>query len=344
MRCAPASIGVHEPVPRERVLAAQVQVAVLAAGRVGRRSSSPRSRERILLDHDPVLERARLGLVGVADEVVRPDRLPGDGLPLAPGRERGAAAAEQLRRPSPRGSRRPGPSVEARAAAPRSRRGRGSCRGSSGSTTPTRRSSRSVAAAPLRDRVGHHRLGQPAARAPRRRRPRARRRDRALGRLLARLRHQRGRRPLAQAEAGAPSQIARPSPGCSPAGPTVRSSSATSSSPPRHMQAMSSQTCATTGGARLEREQGVEARDAVGLGGRDRQPPADVVERARADPADARLHRVQRRQQQVALVAGGVAAARGVAVGLRPRRADPGRLRRAEHARRPPARSTAVAV
>src|SRR5207248_3375561 len=47
--------------------------------------------------HHPVLERPGLRLVGVADEVMRMSRLPGDGLPLRAGRERGAAAAEQLR-------------------------------------------------------------------------------------------------------------------------------------------------------------------------------------------------------------------------------------------------------
>ena len=47
---------------------------------------------------------------------------------------------------------------------------------------------------------------------------------------------------------GLSSQMARPFPGCAPAGPTVRSSSATSSFPPRHMQAMSVHTWVTTGG------------------------------------------------------------------------------------------------
>jgi hypothetical protein len=47
---------------------------------------------------------------------------------------------------------------------------------------------------------------------------------------------------------GLSSQIAWPLPGCSPAGPTVRWSSATSSSLPRHMQPMSVHTWATTGG------------------------------------------------------------------------------------------------
>ena len=52
--------------------------------------------------------------------------------------------------------------------------------------------------------------------------------------------------------------------------------------------------------SRRHREHGVERRDAVGLGRRHRQPLADVIQRAFADPADARVHRVQRGQQHVA--------------------------------------------
>src|SRR5205085_10591707 len=63
--------------------------------------------------------------------------------------------------------------------------------------------------------------------------------------------------------------------------------------------------------ARLEREHVVEARDAVRLRRRHAQATADVRERAFADPADAPLHRAQRRQEQVALVARLVAAAHG---------------------------------
>ena len=42
---------------------------------------------------------------------------------------------------------------------------------------------------------------------------------------------------------------------------------------------------------RLDREHRVEGRDAVGVGRRDGEALADVVERARGDPADARLRR-----------------------------------------------------
>ena len=53
----------------------------------------------------------------------------------------------------------------------------------------------------------------------------------------------------------------------------------------------------------LEREQGVEAGHAVRLGGRHAQAAADLVEGRLADPADARLDGVERRQQEVAPVA-----------------------------------------
>ncbi len=64
-------------------------------------------------------------------------------------------------------------------------------------------------------------------------------------------------------------------------------------------------------------EQGVEGRDAVRLGRRDRQPLRHVVERTRTDPARPFLDCVQHGDQQVAAVAGGTAAERDVRV-LRP--------------------------
>jgi hypothetical protein len=53
--------------------------------------------ERVALEQDAILERARLGLVRVADEVVRLGLLGRDGRPLAAGREGRATAAHQLR-------------------------------------------------------------------------------------------------------------------------------------------------------------------------------------------------------------------------------------------------------
>ena len=64
----------------------------------------------------------------------------------------------------------------------------------------------------------------------------------------------------------------------------------------------------------LEREQGVEAGHAVGLGGRHAQSAADLVERRLADPADPRLDGVERRQQEVAPIARRVAAPGAVAI------------------------------
>ncbi len=70
---------------------------MLAAGGVAGDRHRLDHGERIALHQHAVLERARLGLVGVADQVVRPRGLAGDRLPFAPGREGGAAAAQQLR-------------------------------------------------------------------------------------------------------------------------------------------------------------------------------------------------------------------------------------------------------
>ena len=66
--------------------------------------------------------------------------------------------------------------------------------------------------------------------------------------------------------------------------------------------------------ARHGGEQRVEGGHAVGVRRRHRQPLADVVQRALADPADARLHRLQRGQQQMAPGARLVAAGGGMRV------------------------------
>ena len=100
---------------RERILAADVDEAVLAAGRERGDRHRLDERERIALHQHAVLERAGLGLVGVADEVVRPRRLRRAPPPTCAGRERRAAAAEQLRRRPPRAITASGPSSSARA-------------------------------------------------------------------------------------------------------------------------------------------------------------------------------------------------------------------------------------
>ena len=91
----------------QRVLRAQVEEAARGAGRKRLDDHPLDDGEGILLDQDPVLERAGLGFVGVADGVVRARRLAGNGRPLAARREGGAAAAEKARRQDLRDDRPP---------------------------------------------------------------------------------------------------------------------------------------------------------------------------------------------------------------------------------------------
>ena len=144
----PASAGLRERVlervQRLRVLPAEVEVAPLAAGRVGGDGHRLDHRERIALHQLAVLERPRLGLVRVADEVVRAGRLPCDRLPLD------ARSGTRHRRdrpassPSPPAARPPG-RARTRGAARRSRRARGSRR-----CSPGRRRRRGAGAAATR--------------------------------------------------------------------------------------------------------------------------------------------------------------------------------------------------
>ena len=82
----------------ERILAADVEEAALTAGREAGDRHRFDDRERIAVEQHAILERAGLGFVGVADEVVRPRRLLGDGVPFSSRRESGAAATHQARR------------------------------------------------------------------------------------------------------------------------------------------------------------------------------------------------------------------------------------------------------
>ena len=52
-----------------------------------------------------------------------------------------------------------------------------------------------------------------------------------------------------------------------------------------------------------QREKVIERSDAIGLGRRDVQTSTDVVERPLRQPAEPRLHDVERRQKQVAAAA-----------------------------------------
>ena len=233
---------VREPLPGQRVLAAEVDVGVLGAGREAGDRQRLDQRERVVLDHDPVLERARLGLVGVADQVVRVHRVARHRVPLAAGRERGAAAAEQLRvgdladhagraqlerAPQRRVAAGGAIAVEA-----------GRVDVADPAQQPQARL-RGIAAA---------RLAEPSRRARRRRRPAVAEPIAWSLALFAGDRHERGGSLLAQAEARALEPGVLPSADGWPAGPTVCSSCSTSSALPRHMHAMSVQTCATRGG------------------------------------------------------------------------------------------------
>ncbi len=144
-------------------------------------------------------------------------------------------------------------------------------------------------------------------------------------------RHERGRRPVAQAEARA----------AVPGGGAVVGQVALGAEPLLELRdqvvgadALAGQVLADVDHARRPRVDGehrVEGRHAVGVGGRHGEPRADVVERARADPADALLHGPQRRQQLVAAAARRVAAARrGAVVERAPDAARPAGLRRPE--------------
>jgi hypothetical protein len=78
-------------------LAADVDEAVADAERVARDQHRFDQHVRVVLEDPAVLERARLALVGVGDEVVGLAVVGNDDLPLAAHREGGAAAALQAR-------------------------------------------------------------------------------------------------------------------------------------------------------------------------------------------------------------------------------------------------------
>ncbi len=81
----------------ERILAADVQEALGGTGGEALDRHRLDDGEWVELHEHPILERARLGLVGVAYDVVRLRGLRRYRRPLAPGRKRRAAAAEQAR-------------------------------------------------------------------------------------------------------------------------------------------------------------------------------------------------------------------------------------------------------
>ena len=320
-----ASLGnsVRETLPGQRILAAEVDVGVLGTGGEAGDRERLDQRERVVLDHDPVLERARLGLVRVANEVVRVHRIPGHRIPFTACRKRSAAAAEELR-VGHLGDHAGRPQLE-----------RATQRVVAARVAIAVDARRVDVADPAKQpkvasRQRGDRLWSRAGERRRQRLPRSPSRSRCPSAPL--------RQPLRARREPAHTCRDRDSRARSycrrrtavPPGRRCCSSCSTSSALPRHMQAMSVQMCATRWRARLEREEGVEARDAVCLGGGNRQTAADVTEARLADPADPRLQLVQNRQQQVALAPRRVPATGRVTVGPACG-ADPRRARRAEH-------------
>src|SRR6266481_2110852 len=88
-----------EPPRCRRVLAANVDVALLSAGGQGADGHAFQNGERIALHQDAILERARFGLIGVADDVMSAARTAclQQRLPLLARRESSAATAQQPR-------------------------------------------------------------------------------------------------------------------------------------------------------------------------------------------------------------------------------------------------------
>ena len=110
----PASIACCSRSRGQRVLAAHVDVALLAPVAYAGDRHRLDERERVVLHQHAVLERARLRLVGVADEVVRPDRVARHRLPLrarsgTPRRRGRAAWRPSLRAMTPCGPELDGP-------------------------------------------------------------------------------------------------------------------------------------------------------------------------------------------------------------------------------------------
>ncbi len=278
-----------------RVFAPDVQEAHRGAGREGGDRHRLDDRERVALEEDPVLERAGLRFVRVADHVVRLCRLGGDRRPLPSCRERRAAATDQLRG-GDLGDDGVGADLE-RPSQPLV---------AAGGPVPVERARIDHADAAKQPQAGRD-PGGAASRArgspPARFEPRhdARRVDRCdadRDGVFTGGRHHRGRGEVAQPQAGDRSHPIRPSRAGSPAAPSARVRSSQILSAPASRQAMSSQTWATVGGRGVVANMRVEGGHAVRLGRGDGQPPADVVEGRLADPADARLQRMQRREQQ----------------------------------------------
>ena len=324
--------GVPQPCLGMRVLTPDVEVALLRAARVTHDRDGFQQGERVFLHQHPVLESPRLGFVGVADDVVRLDRVGGHRLPFHPGRERRPAAAEQVgvlqfpdhalraqaHRPSQHLVTAGGPVgiQRARIYAPHLPQ-----QPERGAVVSGLRDERAGVRAGLRRGEGWpHLVG-------------AERGQHYSGRIGACVLDH-GRRSsiaLAQARAALPGDTGAVGFGASALGPE----------PVLHLLAdllravhLAGEVVADVdhcGRSRAGAEQGVKRRHPVGLGRRDGEPGADVIERPRADPAGPFLYRVEHRQQQVPPGPGGMAAVRDMPVGRRPLAPLPAGRRRAEH-------------
>ena len=313
---------------RLRVLAAEVDVALLAARGIGGDRHRLDQRERVALHHHAVLEGSRLRLVGVADQIVGPGRLPCHRLPLDAGREGGAAASLQLR-VLDLADDALGPELERTS----QRRVAAVCPvvvQAGGIDGPDTAEQAQAALARLRH-LGN-RFGPRLPAGEQGEHPgRARGRDDVLLRALAGDRQHRGRGAIALAETGA----------AIPGRGAVFGQLALAAEALLQLGDQLLRAVAAAGDVladvddprrpRVDGEQRVEGGDTVGVGRRDRQPRADVVQAARADPADPLLQRPQCRQQQMATAAGIVPPAGGVACGPAAAVAAlPAALRRAE--------------
>jgi len=338
-----------QPRLRQRVLTPDVEVAAGRVRGVALDRHGLDERERIVLHEHPILERARLGLVGVADDVVRALGARRDRGPLPARRECRAAAAHEPRvgdlpdrglgahrqrvleslvaairevvvegawvdDPDPPQEHEPGIAHlrhgGERRLSLRSRLGRHHGRDGR-RCSPGPRGGRSGLGGRTRRPGGRGTLepGDHARRIDGRRK--------LPGRRLAGDREHRRRSELAHAEAGAPEprrlpigrgltrRRERPPKICAdvfrarePAGDVVADM--------RHRRR-----------SRPGREERIERRDAIGLGGWHGEPLADVVEARLADLADAILERMEHREEQVPPAPRVVAATGHVALGRR---------------------------
>ena len=291
--------GVPDPAERQRILAAEIEIPLLAAGGEARDGHRLDQRERIVLHQHAILEGAGLGLVGVADQVAR-QRRRARALPLHAGGEGGAAAPHELGLDDLLDHRR-GAHLE------------GAAQGMEAAGGAVVVEAHGVhpadAGEQLQSRLPHLRHGDREVRL-RHRRARHGGEDVAAGgrsqisisRRAAGRHHERRRRPLAEAQAGAavPGGVAVPAlAGGAEHRLDLRAERLGAARP-------AGDVVADVHGDRRMRpglEQGVEIGDAERLGGGDLQPEAGVVERPRADPPLAILDGVEDRDQILPAVA-----------------------------------------